>query len=238
MAPPVASFTVIPLADVDPDSPVTTDLMNALRLNDQNLFAQLVGDPVATPPFTPAAAHNHDGLNSAAVAGANLQFIAATEVSGAAVASVTFAGLDGDTDVFYVLYGTWIPGVAAPINDPQVRFNAGATGYDNSDDALTTGIWITGTLLGIGADEHLNFKMEIFAQNQIQGVDLLQAARSEAIVADPTPGASISRDDNAGARTGIALPAANITSLEIISPTAGLTIGIGSRFSLYKLSEN
>lgn len=72
MAPPVAAFTVIPLADVDPDSPVTTDLMNALRLNDQNLFAQLVGDPVAAPPFTPAAAHNHDGVNSAAVAVAAL----------------------------------------------------------------------------------------------------------------------------------------------------------------------
>ncbi len=72
MAAPSAAFTVIPLADVDPDSPVSTDLMDALRLNDQNLFAQLVGDPVATPPFTPAAAHNHDGVNSAAVAVASL----------------------------------------------------------------------------------------------------------------------------------------------------------------------
>lgn len=68
MVAPAASFTVIPLADVDPDSPVTTDLMDALRLNDQNLFAQLVGDPVAAPPFTAAAAHDHDGVNSAAVA--------------------------------------------------------------------------------------------------------------------------------------------------------------------------
>ena len=91
MAPPVAAFTVIPLADVDPDSPVSTNLMDALRLNDQNLFAQLVGDPVSAPPFTPAAAHDHDGVNSAAVAGANLRLVAPAEVSGAAVASVTFA---------------------------------------------------------------------------------------------------------------------------------------------------
>lgn len=67
MAAPTAAFTVIPLSDVDPDSPITTGLVDSLRLNDQNLFAQLVGDPVSSPTFTAAAEHDHDGVNSKAV---------------------------------------------------------------------------------------------------------------------------------------------------------------------------
>ena len=72
MAAPTAAFTVIPLADVDPDSPVSSDLMNSLRLNDQNLFAQLVGDPVTAPTFTAAAEHDHDGVNSKSVTVPNM----------------------------------------------------------------------------------------------------------------------------------------------------------------------
>ncbi len=103
MAPPVAAFIVIPLADVDPDSPVTTDLMNALRLNDQNLFAQLVGDPVAAPPFTPAAAHNHDGVNSAAVAVAALFDSAIFDLSTTATTPVSTGALAFEPKVVLVV---------------------------------------------------------------------------------------------------------------------------------------
>lgn len=231
MVAPAAAFTVIPLADVDPDSPVTTDLMNGLRLNDQNLFAQLVGDPVATPPFTPAAAHNHDGVNSAAVAGANLRFVASAEVSGAAVASVTFSGLDGNVDGHYILYGTVIPSVA--ITDLQLRLNALGGNYTNSDDASTSGIIINPSLPFVTSDT--KFKMEIYARNSIQAQDIYPSARVHSHRAEFV---TASRFDNVGARSIVALPAPNIASLQIITGTGGTPIGIGSRFILYKLAES
>ncbi len=231
MAPPVAAFTVIPLADVDPDSPVSTDLMNALRLNDQNLFAQLVGDPVAAPPFVPAAAHNHDGVNSAAVAGANLRFVASAEVAGAAVASVMFAGLDGNVDEHYVLYGTVIRSVNYV--DLQIRLNGLAASYVNSDDALTAGIILEPTTVTIGL--FVKFEAHIYARNSIQGVDIYPSVFSA--TGRVGIGATAVRFENVGARVSIVLPAPNITSLEIITGTGGTPIGIGSRFVLYKLAE-
>ena len=101
---PVKSFTVIPDADVDPNSPVSTTLMTQLRDNDQNVFAQLVGDPVGSPPFTPGAGHDHDGLNSALLAG-TFQLVETKTISGGAVSSVTFSSLDGNTDIRYLLVG-------------------------------------------------------------------------------------------------------------------------------------
>lgn len=235
MAPPVAAFTVIPLADVDPDSPVTTDLMDALRLNDQNLFAQLVGDPVAAPPFTPAAAHNHDGVNSAAVAGANLRFVGSTEISGGAVASVSFSGLDGNTDGLYVLYGTVVPG--SNFTDLRLQFNALATSYLNTDDALITGIFIeAAATAGIG--EFVHFKAQVYARNSIQGVDILPGARIESMLIDAAGGSpSVARSENVGARASVSLPAPNITSLDLDTATGATPFGNGSRFALYKLAE-
>ncbi len=60
-------FTSIPNGDIDVDSPITTGLMTAYRNNDQYLLEYIGGG--AGGGFTPAAAHNHDGVNSAHIQG-------------------------------------------------------------------------------------------------------------------------------------------------------------------------
>lgn len=55
---PSKVFTVIPDGDVDPDSPVTTNLMSELRDNDIHLEEWL------GLSFTAAQDHDHDGVNS------------------------------------------------------------------------------------------------------------------------------------------------------------------------------
>lgn len=236
MAPPAAAFTVIPLADVDPDSPVTTGLMDGLRLNDQNLFAQLVGDPVSSPPFTPAAAHDHDGVNSKAVSGANLRFIAATELT-AAVVFVDFTGLSGNVDEHYILYGLVVP--AAVVQGLLVQFNGLASGYQNTTTpTITQGIEIFGGIANAGIDEFISFKVEVWARNLIQAINILPSARthSQRINALPTP--SVASGGGVGARSNATFPAPNITSLRITTQALGTALGIGSRFALYKLEEN
>lgn len=100
MTAPVAPFTIIPLSDVDPDSPIVSSLMDSLRLNDQNLFAQLVGDPVASPTFTPAAEHDHDGVNSKLIALPDLKPKEATDNTTRSTASTSFVDLTGTTITF------------------------------------------------------------------------------------------------------------------------------------------
>ena len=56
-------FTVIPNSDIDPESPLTTGLMTALRDNDDTLKEWLGGS------FTPNVNHDHDGVNSKLVSG-------------------------------------------------------------------------------------------------------------------------------------------------------------------------
>lgn len=62
MVAPSKNFTVIPDSDIDPDSPITTGLMTELRDNDIHLEEWL------GLSFTAAQDHDHDGVNSAAVA--------------------------------------------------------------------------------------------------------------------------------------------------------------------------
>lgn len=68
MPAPSKSFTVIADTDVDPDSPLTTGLMTALRDNDIHLEEWLGKD------YTAAQNHTHDGVDSAlvSVSGAGL----------------------------------------------------------------------------------------------------------------------------------------------------------------------
>ena len=142
MAAPVASFTVIPLADVDPDSPVSTNLMDGLRLNDQNLFAQLVGEPVAAPPFTPAAAHNHDGVNSAAVAVAALFGSATFDLSTTGTTPVSTGALTFEPKVALVL------GV-------QTFVSGGFVGFATGTGALAKSLAFalpSGTTMSLDAD--------------------------------------------------------------------------------------
>lgn len=63
MTAPTKNFTAIVDADIDPDSPLSTTLMTAYRDRDQNLKEWLGGS------YTAAVDHNHDGVNSALLAG-------------------------------------------------------------------------------------------------------------------------------------------------------------------------
>jgi len=66
MVAPSKSFTVIVDADVDPDSPVTTNLMTELRDNTIHL-EEWLGDG-----FTAAKNHDHNGTNSKKIDAANV----------------------------------------------------------------------------------------------------------------------------------------------------------------------
>lgn len=70
------AFTAIPNSDIDPGSPLTTGLMTALRDNDDFLLTQVAGQIL----------------------------VEKKEITGD-VTSVTFSGLDGDTDEVYKLFG-------------------------------------------------------------------------------------------------------------------------------------
>lgn len=63
MAAPSVAFTVIPDGDIDPDSPITTTLMTSIRDDLQHLREWLGHG------FTPAQAHTHNGVDSAALPG-------------------------------------------------------------------------------------------------------------------------------------------------------------------------
>lgn len=58
MPAPSVSWTVIPDSDIDPESPITTGLMTAIRDNAQHLKEWLGNS------YTAAVDHNHDGVNS------------------------------------------------------------------------------------------------------------------------------------------------------------------------------
>jgi len=98
MVAPSKVFTVIPDGDIDPDSPLTTGLMTSLRDNDIH-NEEWIGDG-----FTAAKDHDHDGVNSKTVVG-TLALVEEKTVSGAAVSTLTFSGLDGDVDDMYMIVG-------------------------------------------------------------------------------------------------------------------------------------
>lgn len=58
MPAPTKSWTAIPDSDIDPESPLTTGLMTAIRDNAAHLEEWLGGS------YTAAVDHDHDGLNS------------------------------------------------------------------------------------------------------------------------------------------------------------------------------
>ena len=120
MTAPSKSFTVIPDADIDPDSPITTGLMTSYRDNDVHLEEWL------GLSFTAAQDHDHDGVNSAVVDAASLQLklIESIVISGSDVTTVDFATtLDGDADEQWIVTGKWrfVMAVGAIIT---LRFNS------------------------------------------------------------------------------------------------------------------
>lgn len=213
MAAPTAAFTVIPLSDVDPDSPVSSSLMDSLRLNDQNLFAQLVGDPVTSPTFVAAAEHDHDGVNSkltASTGGASLKLIERKEIT-ADVDSFDFAAtLDGDTEKVY-----WFVGRILMNTNRQITLRA------NGDLGLEV-------VPSDGGNNFAVFGMNIFALRTVQTVSVNLGFAGYRFAAG-TGAASF------GGQQGLA---ANLTSLGLESSTAFTDILKGSEFALYEVRQS
>lgn len=63
MAAPSKSWTNVPDGDIDPESPITTGLMTALRDNIIHANEQV------SYGFVAAQAHDHDGVNSTLLSG-------------------------------------------------------------------------------------------------------------------------------------------------------------------------
>jgi hypothetical protein len=212
MAAPAASFTVIPLSDIDPDSPLTTGLMVSIRDNAENVFAQLVGDPVGSPTFTPAAEHDHDGVNSKTVDGANLVLIERKEIAADANTVDFAATLDGDTEKVYMLVGRFFdPGSTS--SKYLLRANGAATGID-----LTV-------IRGAGVAP-MSFMAIIHALRTVQTISVELAVVSMSIAATP------------GVVGGTTSLGANLTSLGIVDGIGPADIKKGSEFTLYRLRQS
>lgn len=95
------AFTVIPNSDIDPGSPLSTDLMTKLRDNDDFLFAERAGLVLVEKKLITSD-----------------------------VTDVTFSGLDGDTDEIYRLVGRIISG-AGTGEDFTLRPNNVSTNQDS-----------------------------------------------------------------------------------------------------------
>lgn len=215
MAAPTASFTVIPLADVDPDSPLTTDLLDSIRLNQQHLFAQLVGDPVSSPTFTPAAEHDHDGVNSKALVGSSMVFEERKLITSAVLSFDFSATLDGNTDdIYYIIFR--VENAGAGSSSLSLRVNTTTT---NVTPAVVTPIPASGGFA------HGYFV--IWADSAI-----VRACVGQAITIDS--GENIVA---AGAvKVRIASAASNITSLGF-EMAAATTMDVDSDFTLYRLKQ-
>jgi hypothetical protein len=85
MPAPSKSFTTFADSAVDPDSPIDTALMTGNRDNDIHLQEVLYFG------YTPAQAHNHDGVNSALVASVAAGAIGTTQLASAAVTQAKIA---------------------------------------------------------------------------------------------------------------------------------------------------
>lgn len=232
MATPVAPFTVIPLSDIDPDSPLTSQLFDSLRLNDQNLFAQLVGDPVSSPTFTPAAEHDHDGVNSKTVNGADFILVEKKLIT-ADVTSVTFTGLDGNTDEVYRLIAR-IHGTSS-VNQIDLRPNGISTNQDSSVFADNAAL-VTRTALVLTEDFFTDvilqtFEATFWAKANPNSIATNRLLQSWGVNAAATGAPNMVH--------GVGLwdeDATNVTSLEIRSALAN-NIKNGSTIALYKLRQ-
>ncbi len=237
MAAPAAAFTVIPLSDIDPDSPLTTGLFVSIRDNIENVFAQLVGDPVGTPTFTPAAEHDHDGVNSKSVPGADFILVEKKLITGD-VTSVSFTGLDGDTDELYKLFGRIV--MSTSINSYNLQPNgiSANQAHRRVQRFGTGGGSGTGSSLLLaltqGSSEVLvTFEATFWAKknpNSIAVNRVLQSQYSFFIATGvQTEGPGIAEsvwDDDT----------TNVTSLDIVSSNAS-DIRDGSTIALYKLRQ-
>ncbi len=139
MAAPSKSFTFIPDGDIDPDSPITTGLMTELRDNDQHLESWL-GES-----FVAAVDHDHDGVNSKAVAVASLFGSALFNLSTSGTTAVSTGALSFEPKVVLVV------GIADTVTDDSLYVGF-ATGTGTLARSLAFNSPAGGTLYSTDSD--------------------------------------------------------------------------------------
>ena len=211
------AFTNIPDGDIDPGSPVTTGLMTALRDNDEFLFNETRG----------------------------LILVERKELAADAV-SVTFTGLDGDTDEVYRIVGR-IDVVGAATNQGFVlRINGDATRanytgahlkYDGSTIASGTHgdtgstIVIGGMLIfgNFGPASLFAFEGILSARRTVQAVTLNREWTWKGT--DGTNGFGFMGG------TTYTPSASNLTSIFVGIDSGNTQLGKGSTIELFKLRQ-
>ncbi len=249
----MATYDAIPGTEIAVDEAVKSTTATKLR---DNPLAVAQGDPTAlaagegvaidfdfgggsqTAPITDEASKGKvlgpDGAGSVVwVSGKTL--VERKEIS-AAVASVTFSGLDGDIDEVYQLIGR-IMKAPAGVAQYSLRPNgvtanlAGAT-VTNGGAAVQAArvdmIVATGTNAGI----LVSLEALIHARETVQSTAMARMFQGKAVEGDPTASLLNSVTDFGGMWDGTG----NMTSLVIFSSLA-LGIGVGSTFELFRLGQ-
>lgn len=153
MAAPSEPFTIIADASVDPDSPLTTGLMLALKRNDIHLEEWL------GLSFVAAQDHDHDGVNSKGVIGASLIFIERHESAADEVSFDFSATLDGDTEAVYLLTGR-LKDDSTSAPTLTLRANAASTGV------------VVASIGALGGIDFAYFMGLIFAKRTVQTITM------------------------------------------------------------------
>lgn len=234
MVAPSKSFSLIPDADIDPDSPGSTSLFTRIRDSLVHL-EEWLGDS-----FVAAKDHDHDGVNSK-LAAATTQLIEHKELAASASSVVFSTGINGDTDFHYQL--RWrikakfaIGRISEIVFKPNGLAMTG--GFNRIHQTLgsvndTTGgaIWVTDSDMTDGSSAG--------------GVaDFIGARTVQAVTRDWVLTALASGDVRVGPSGGLAVcgsrftGAANFTSLTIdIGASVGGEFDIGSSFTLYRITK-
>ncbi len=227
MAPPTKTFTIIPDASIDPDSPLTTTLMTQLRDNDQNVAAQIVGEPLATTIGNAQAPHTHDGTDSSLIEAGNLVFLEQHESTANETSFIFSSTLDGDTDETYVMIFRW---QVASGGAHQLRFDPNNSGNNiNITDNAINWQAVHGAAAVVSGRSTLHVKRTVQTVGQrITAASLIAQSGGTA----PDAVGSVHSDSVAGTAIG-----ANITSLQVLS-SGGSSIGKGSTFALYRVKQS
>ncbi len=201
------AFTFIPNADLLPGKPLSTDLMTQLRDNDEFLLAQTKG-----------------------------LVLVEKKIVTSTVSSVTFSGLDGDTDEVYKIVARIIKSSGIPgdylLKPNGITSNQFSLGEEN--DAATIAILGTSTLLlarditAGGLAGEVNFEATFWARKVVNAV----AARRILYSRWQGP-----RLDSVGSvwsewdETSV-----NVTSLVVAGPASEILNG--STIALYKMRQS
>lgn len=202
------AFTVIPNSDIDPGSPLSTDLMTKLRDNDDFLFTQTAGLVLVEKKLVTA----------------NVQ-------------DLTFSGLDGDTDEVYQLIGRILSGAGAAENftlrPNNVSSNQDSVNIEQQSSAVTRTSTTDLVLSRVRVGGVLQtFDALFWAKRNPNSIATNRALQAQWASYSATLPLTV------GHSTGLwDEDATNITSLVVHGPGAG-DIKDGSTVALYKLRQS